>query len=708
MTGTEDVTAALLECLGNRASWISALEAARGTGGSWLLRRDLDLAPLLGSGGGDEPQILSAHVVAVSTADVAVLVDAVPVLDVRAVGPAVASAASADVTDAILPGGTRVDHVSLALVHVDGRSDRSIAEVPPAVLAALVLRVRRGIEEWTTDEEVETVVVGTDARWWTAPGPVAFEPREDLGRPPLEVHDAPVPWADEDLVDDLAWTRYGAMHGDASRTWTSAADQGRHPSLVHPPIVPLPVLVEEEDVAVRELVIAPGGVQCLDLGQSVCARPVLALPDGALRPITLWAGPTPGTPPRGGDVRIETHGRAAVLDAHGTARGRWLHVHGSPDLEAEDVTIPVRRGVLPRPFGVDLSDELVSLLLSDALASLQARAQERYLGDAGTPLLAEIARTARAALLAGADTWRSARGLEVFLATARSVPDGMVVDAIAPEGPVADLDEHTFSLPGWIADHAVSGSVPRGAGRVLGGISARLHHRLEHGPSPADRMDTTAAALDALDGLARLARRGGEDPAPHRAAIEALRAQARATLRATRSSGGRGTWLEARGDAASTARATALAALAGLVDPEDAPFSRTTLRAVIAEDPEGLIRAALVRLGEGRAVIDAHRDGDDVPPVVLSEVLAALTGLTFDGDRVHLGVPSLPVEGVDLDLAHPRGDVRIRWEGGEGTAEVPEGAHLLVTEAGASDPVWYNSGTTAVRRPWPSAGTPTA
>lgn len=521
MTGTEDVPSGILAALAMRASWISAPDAR--ASGSWLLRRDLDLAALLGArDGGGEAVIVSAHVLAASTGDVEMLVDSEPVIDVRGLGSAVASAGCADVTDLLLPGGPRVDHVSLALAHIDGRPADAIAAVPPAVLAGLVLRVRRNGGGRAADGEEATIVVGTDPAWWTAPGPLAFAEREDPARPPLEVHEGPDAWADEDAVDDRGWTRFGAMHTDPERTWAPAVDRGRHPSLVHPPVVPLPDLVEEEDVPVRGLVVSAHGVQCLDLGQSVRARPVLALPDGARRPVTVWGGPVPGTAPRGGDVRIETHGRAAVLESHAAVTGRWLHVHGSPDLDVEDAVVPVRRGILPRPFGIDVSDELVSLLLSDAMASLQARCQELYRGHQGQPLLGEIAATARAALLAGSDTWRSARGLEAFLRTARTVADGMVVDAIAPDGPVADLDEHTYALPGWIADHATFGPPPGGAGRVLGGISARLMRRLEQGPSPTERMSTAAAALDALDAFTRLARRSGDDPRVHAAAADAL------------------------------------------------------------------------------------------------------------------------------------------------------------------------------------------
>ena len=79
----------------------------------------------------------------------------------------------------------------------------------------------------------------------------------------------------------------------------------------------------------------------------------------------------------------------------------------------------------------------------------------------------------------------------------------------------------------------------------------------------------------------------------------------------------------------------------------------------------------------------------------------AVSGMTVDGDRVHVRTPSLPLEAIDLDLAHPRGDIEIRWDCEEGEVIVPEGMHVLVHADGACAPVWYNSGTTAVRRPAP-------
>lgn len=685
-----------------RASWISA-PGADGPG-SWLLRRDIDLVPLLASRDGlGEARIGWARLLVASTGDVTAYVDDREVCAVRALGPAAAAGAVEDVTELLLPGGARADHVSLALIHVDDRAGRPAVEGGPAVLAALVLDVERGAPGPGT--ATETLVVGSDGAWWTAPGPIAFAPREDPALRMLELHEAPASGSGLGPRDDLRWTAFGAMHTDAERTWTPAVDRGRHPSLVHPPIVIAPPLVEEYEVEIRDHVMAPGGVQCLDLGETVCIRPLLALPDGARRPVTLWAGPVPGTPPRGGDVRIDTRGQAAVLEAHGTMTGRWLHVHGAPDLDTEGVELPVRTGVLPRPLGVDLSDERVSLLLSDALASLHARCQEQYRGEAGPPLLAQIARTARAALLVGADTWRSERALDAFLATARSVDVGMVVDAIAPDGPRADLDEHTYALPAWVADQAAAGAPPRRAARVIAGIWERLAARVEQGPSPAERMTTAAAALEAIEALGRLARRGGSDTEPFALAARSLREQARETLRAGRASGGRGTWLEARGDAASTPRATAMAVLSGLVDADDLPFALLALRPVLEEghaaDPEGLVRAALLRAGAGREVVDAHREGDDVPPVVLTELVGAVSGMTVDGDRVHVRTPSLPLEAIDLDLPHPRGDIEIRWDCEEGEVVVPEGMHVLVHADGASAPVWYNSGTTAVRRPAP-------
>lgn len=701
MSEIADASTQVLTALAMRASWIAAPGA---TGpGSWLLRRDLILAPLLADpAGGEDAIIESAQLFMASTGDVTVMLDAREVLDVRALDPTVAAAACVDVTDLLVPGGQRVEHLSLAVRLVDDRPEG----VPPAVLGGLVLRVRRASAP-RGRRALDLVVVGTDDQWWTAPGPITFAPREDPGRRLLEVHDVPASGTGDAVTDELEWTRFGVMHTGDHGEWHSAVDRGRHPSLVHPPVVVVPPLVEEVLVPVAGHVLAPGGVQCLDLGQTVSARPVLALPDGARRPLTLWGGPAPGSPPRGGEVRIDTHGRVAVLEAHGTCTGRWLHVHGAPDLDTTDIAMPVRMGILPRPFGLDVSDELVSLLLSDALASLRARAQEQYRGESGAPLLAQIARTARAALVAGADTWRSARALESFLRTARPADPGLVVDAIAPGGPVVDLDEHTYALPAWVADQATVGTAPSGAGRVLAGIATRLLHRIEHGPSPAERMATAAAALDALGAFARLARRSGGDVTEFTDAAALLREQATGALRGARASGGRGTWLAATGDPESSAEATAMAVLSGLAQPEDAPFTLRALRPALADvssaDPDGLVRAALIRAGGGTEVVASHREGDDVPPIVLTEVLEALTGLTMDGDRVHVRPPSLPVEGIDLDLGHRRGDVQIRWVGTEGTVVLPENTHLLVHEDGAAQPVWYNSGTTSIRRPDPAA-----
>ena len=110
-------------------------------------------------------------------------------------------------------------------------------------------------------------------------------------------------------------------------------------------------------------------------------------------------------------------------------------------------------------------------------------------------------------------------------------------------------------------------------------------------------------------------------------------------------------------------------------------FALLALRPVLeqghAADPEGLVRAALLRAGAGREVVDAHREGDDVPPVVLTELVGAVSGMTVDGDRVHVRTPSLPLEAIDLDLAHPRGDIEIRWDCEEGEVIVPELAKVV-------------------------------
>lgn len=691
---------ALIDALGMRASWI-APEGAAGPG-AWLVRCDIDLLPLLQDRtDGVELVLESAHVVVASTGDVAALLDSEPIGDVRYLGPTVAATLVADVTDAVLAAYASAGGLALALRVVD---DRALAphRAAPAVLAALVLRARGA-----AGGASRTLVVGSDASWLVADAGIVFELREDPARRPREVHALPDAWADEDAVEK-DWTAFGAMHTDAHRTWRPAVEAGRHPSLVHPRLEVPPRLVAEELVPVRERILAPGGVQCLDLGQTVRCRPELALPEGARRPVTVWAGAVPGTPPHGGDLRLVTHGRAGVLEAHGTTSGRYLHIHGAPDIEELDIVLPVRTGVLPRVFETDLSDDRLSLLLSDGLASLGARCQERYTGEDAAPLLADIARTARTALWLGGDTWRSARALEAYLDTARRADVGTVVDVIAPDGPRADLDEHTFALPGWIADHAGAAPAPRRAGAVVGGIAERLLHRIARGPSPAGRMDTLVAALDALDAFERLARRAGapeEERGRYARAAADLRAEGRASLRAHRTTGGSARYHAARGDRDSSSRATAGAILAGLVEPHELAVTRATLRHALEEsaldDPTGAIRAALVRAGDGTAVLAAHGDGDDVPPLLLSEVVSAVSGVRIDGDRVHVRTPLLPIEGLDLELPHQRGTVRIRWDGATGEVDLPVGCHALVLPDGASSPVWYNNGTTALRRPAP-------
>jgi len=693
-----------IDALGMQASWISATDDARP--GAWLLRRDVDLGTALTDrDSGADLELLSASMVAASTGDVEVYVDGHRVGAVRFLGPASAGTVVADVTDRVLGSGRRTENLALGLRHVEDRPVGA-GRAPGSVLAGLVLTARPVGARAGSER---TIVVGTDTSWLATPAGITFEARADPARRLREVHEGADAETAADDADPLGWTRFGVMHTDARRRWRPAVDRGRHPSLVHPPLVQAPELVEEEVVPVLGRVLAPGGVQCLDLGQTARCRPVLALPEGARRPITVWSGPVPGTPPRGGDISLETFGRAAVLDAHGTTSGRWLHVHGAPDLEIEGIALPVRAGILPRPFGIDLSDERVAQFLGDGIASLRARSQERYLGEDGVPVLAEIVRTARCALWLGGDTWRSARALEAYLGTAHETDDGTVVDVIAPDGPRADLDEHTYALPGWVADHAALAPAPRRAGAVIGGIAARLLRRIEHGPSPAARMSTLAAALDALDAFTRLARRAGAPDQELRRyvrAAEDLRRSGRVALRATRQTGGSATYLAARGDAASTPTATALAVLSGLVEASELAVTCAALRPVLddvqALDATGSVRGALLRSGSGRQVLDAHRDGDDVPPLVLSELVSAVSGLTIDGDRLHVRTPALPLVGLDLDVPHARGTVRIRWDGAAGTIDAPPGTHVLVHPDGASSPVWYNSGSTAVQRPDPT------
>lgn len=686
--------------LAMRASWIAAPGARTG---AWLLRRDVDLGALLVDEVTREAlTLLSAELVVASTGDVSVQLGEEHLADVRSVGPDAATGTRIDLTSHLLAlRRSLVDHVSIGLRHVEDGT--TAGRFGTAVIGGLVLHLAVPAGSWT-DEEQRIVVVPTDSRWWTSPEPVSFVPREEPGRRPLEVHEVVDSWTDDD-GDELDWMRFGVMHTDDSRTWSPAADLGGHPSLVHPEIVLAPPLVEEELVTVRESVLAAGGVQCFDLGAPSRARPVLALPEGARRAITVWSGATPGSAPRGGDVQITTHGRAAILEAHGTSAGRWLHVHGAPDLEIGDFAVPVRRGILPRPLALELPDDLLVQLLSDGLATLAMRSQEHYVGADEIPVLTDLARTARTALRVGHDTWRSGRALGDFVATARESAEGTVVDAIAPGELHADLDEHTFALPGWVREHRDAADLPRGAEHVAGGIIARIVARTRHGAAPADRMSTLAAALDALGPPERL------DPSreDHRViaqAREALVRCGRERLRARAAHGGRAAWLETREDTDTSASATALALLAGLVRPEELASTVHILRGGL-EDPdgEGLIRAALIRAGEGQAVVDGHEPGAEVPPIVTGELVRALSGIRVEGDRIHVHAPTFPLETLDLVLPHRRGAIRVRWDGTSGTAESPEGTHLLVHPEGASEPVWYNSGTAPLTRPAPALRT---
>lgn len=714
-----------------RASWIAAPGAVTG---SWLLRRDVDLGTLLADEVTGTPlELLAAELVVATTGDVDAYLGDDLVAEVRSIGPGSAVARRIDLTDHLL--GLRrnlVGHASLGLRHVEDGSTAGGAVV--AVLGGLVLHVRVPAGSWT-DEERRLEVVGTDATWWTTPDDITFRTREEPGRRALEVHEVLDSWTDDDGSDPFDWTRFGAMHSDARRDWTRAVDLGGHPSLVHPDLVVAPELVVEDFATVRGHVLTAGGVQCLDLGGPARSRPVIALPDGARRPVTLWAGPHPGTAPHGGDLQILTHGRAAVLDAHGSVAGRWLHIHGAPDLELGEIAVPVRVGVLPRPLQVDLSDDLLAQVLADGLAGLGVRAQERYLGEDGVPLLGDIARIARAALLVGHDTWRSERALTDFLATARRGPEGTVVDAIAPGDMHVDLDEHTFALAAWVADQRDAGHLPRGAEGVVRGIIGRILARTGHDSAPADRMSTLAAALDALDAADRALRADLTEDDREQIAVarELLVDAARERLRARRGHGVRGAWLDARGDEEGSAEATALAVLAGLVrrdeaaatthvlrtaleeaarpvvdpdevedvedaDAEDAEDAEDAFLAPVDPDPRGLVRAALVRAGDGHRVIARHVPGDDVPPLLLREIVDALSGIEIDGDRIHVRPPRLALDALDLVLPHRRGDIHLDWDGPDGTVEGPPGTHVLVHPEGASEPVWYNSGTAPVSR----------
>lgn len=728
---TEDV-------LAMRASWIAAPQtlarsAAAGSPlgtatGSWLLRRDVDLAGhlLVDRETGEDLTLCGAELLVASTGDVRAYVDEELVADVRALGPGIAELARADLGELLLGPHGRADHLSLALAHVEDGSTGAAGgpgRVPPSVIGALVLTAQ------TPAGQERQIVVGTDTSWWTAPGPIRFAPRTEPGRRMLELHgptaDAPGE-AESAEADPEDWLAFGIMHADRTRQWQRAVDRGRHPSLVHPQLVEAPQLVAEELVAVREVVLAPGGVQCLDLGAPVRSRPELALPDGARRPVTLWGGMVPGTPPCGGDLQIRTGGQAAVLEAHGTCAGRYLHIHGSPDLEVTDIAVPVRTGILPRPLGIELSDDVLARMLGDAFASLAMRCQEQYRGDDDIPLLGQIAVTARAALLTGHDTWRSERSLRAFCDTARSDGSGTVVDAVAPGGPHADLDEHTFSLPTWILAHRALAPLDRRFETVLTGITQRLLARARTG-APAERMDTLAAALGAFDALiaqrsrdtstgalppVSVSARAGSDSLTQ--ARDALRARGREVLRAPREARSQGAWLAQRrtgsSEDTSTARAAAQALLCGLVTEQERPATTATLLSALTADPSaartdprGLLRAALLRAGSGRQVVDAHRGGDDVPPLVLLELIGALSGLELDGDRLHVRTPTLALRGVELRLPHRRGDVTIRWEGTSGTISAPRGTSVLVHRPEGGAPLWYNSGTTALTRPAPTA-----
>lgn len=743
--------------LAMHASWIqaeTARPAASGQSGTregivrgaWLLRRDVDLAGICRDPAtGRRLELASAEVIAASTGDVELHLDGRWLLDARALGPRVAAAERLDVTEQLRerlaeaeagrPSGDDGATVAIGLRHLEDGASGSAGgpgRVPASVIAGLVIRVIG------TDGELRESVVGTDATWLAADADITYTPRTDPGRRPREEHRAR-----PDSGGEQAWLVPGVMRTDTERAWRPARTVGTHPSLVHPPLLFAPPLVEEIATTVQEWRLAPGDVQCLDLGAPVRSRPVLAIPPGARRPVTIWAGPVPGSAPRGGDLQITTGGQGAILEAHATAAGRWLHIHAAPDLDAAELgeqweigelEMPVRIGILPRPLAVDVSDERVAQLLADGLAGLGARCQEQYQGEQGAPLLAEISRTARAALLAGQDTWRSARALGDFLATAREVPDGTVVDAIAPGGPVADLDEHTFALPAWIAAHHGAQSAPTGADAVLGGIAARLAARIEQGPSPAERMSTLAAAIEALDALISLRERAGdarrdtargseaagdvpardadaEDPLPTdrlRALRRTLRDQGRRTLRASRAAGGKGAWLPERGAASADAAAAALAVLAGLSTPDELIVTAAHLRDALREapvplaDPHGLLRAALLRTDLALEVAAAHEPGDDVPPALLIELIGAISGLRMDGDRLHVRTPALELEGLELTLPHRRGHVRISWSGPDGSIEAPEGTHVLIHPDGGGAPVWYNSGTTALERPEPS------
>lgn len=695
-----DAPAGTADPLAMRASWIAAPGARSG---AWLLRRDVDLGSLLvDEVTRDALTLLSAELVVATTGDVTVQLGDELLADVRSVGPGVATGTRIDLTAHLLEmRRSLVDHVSIGLRHVEDGSTTGGA--PASVIGALVLHVALPAGSWT-DEEQRVAVVPTDSTWWSSPEPVSFVPRDEPGRRPLEVHEVADTWTDDE-GDELDWMRFGVMHTDDSRAWSPATDLGGHPSLVHPEILYPPPLVEEELVVVRDHVLATGGVQCFDLGGPVRSRPLLALPEGARRAITLWSGPTPGTSPRGGDVQVTTHGRATTLEAHGTSAGRWLHVHGAPDLELGDFALPVRRGVLPRPIALDLPDDLLVQLLSDGLTTLGMLSQEHYVGTDEVPLLADIARTARTALLVGHDTWRSGRALEEFVATAHEATDGaegVVVDAIAPGDLHADLDEHTFALPGWVREHRDAAAPPRGAEHVAQGVLARIVARTRHGATPADRISTLAAALDALGPSERL------DPEreDHRViaqARDALVRCGRERLRVRPGQGRRAAWLETRDDTETSARATALALLSGLVRPAELAGTVHVLRGGLEEpDEQGLVRAALVRAGEGHLVVAGHEPGTAIPPVVTGELVRAISGIRIEGDRIHVHVPIQPLETLDLVLPHRRGAIHLVWDGTTGTAESPEGTHLLVHPEGASEPMWYNSGTAPLTRPAPA------
>ncbi|MDO5662188.1 MAG: hypothetical protein Q4G40_05800 [Brachybacterium sp.] len=696
----EDVLAALEM----QASWIGQ-PGARGAG-SWLHRRDIDLAGLLADpDDGHMRTLLAAEVVIAATGEASVVVDSIPVGRSGQVSGEILPLTRFDITARLMSRTTLIPHLALGIHHTDSCRHRTVHGITPepSALAALVLHVAPGSASWT--DQGEMVVLGTDSTWHSTEGWIDFQDRSEPGRRPLEIHHP-------ERFDRL-WTGWGAMHTDTSRTWVPAADRGRHPSLAHPRLVPAPPLVREEEVYARERRMALGSVQVFDLGRPVWFRPVLPLPDGARRRVAVWAGPEPGTPPRGADMVIDTAGEAVLLETSGTVGGRWLHVAGSPDIEVDEVVVAARVGVLPHEPVIETSEIDLAQLLHDGMDSLRARCQEVYTTGAGEeddqPTLAGIGRLARTALRLGRDSWRSARALEAFLRTARPNSVGIVVDAIAPGGGGADLDEHTYALPGWLIEHIGSGVMAPRAAEVVDGIIDRLIHRLENGHSPAYRMTTLAAALDALRAMERYARHLGiEGDARSRrrsAAIERLMAEGRTRLRAGRTAGGRGAFLPTADAEQTTARSTALAVLSGLTDDAAAMSVRATLRRALADgtpDHDGIIRAALVRLGSAADVVTAHEPGDDLPPAALQKIVAAATGVRIHAERIHVRAPELPSLGLEASLPHPRGPVRVRWDGPRGEVEAPHGTHVLVRHPGASSPVWYNSGTTALERPDPA------